>query len=245
MADIREGMQQAHEKLTLKVYIQRDFAGGYVSPGDIVDYTETTERSIVTTTTSEKGFRRTSDAQVDVETPKWDLTLQEGNDTNEILRRLGIKNTDISQASGTGTTASFDAVVEGQYYSIGSFDITNVVVAIDAGATGVLNTDYTIDTGSGMLYIIPGGIFDGEDIIATFNRPALTFESFTSTQQPMFQGNVIMEEYNQLDDVPLRRLTFQGQIIITAFPAQTGEFGRWTATVYATSNPAVQKRTVA
>lgn len=243
--DIRQGLMEAHEKLTAKFLFQRDFAGAYLTVGDIPEYTDSTERSTVQTTRSENGFKVVNDVQVDVEHKKYDLVLQEGNDLNELLRALGIKNSDVSQTSASAQTATFDAVVEGGTYIVPYFGLTAVSVAIDGGATGVLNTDYTLDAGAGTVYIIPGGIFDGEDIIVTYTRPALTFESFTSANSPMFIGNGRLDEYNQYSTTPLRSRTFQCQLIITAFPTQSGEFGRWTAQVNVISDETILKRQTA
>jgi len=80
------------------------------------------------------------------------------------------------QTNTAVTDQSHEAVQQGQYYDLGSRNIAAVVVTSDpAGTTYVLNTDYTVDLVTGLLYIVPGGnIEDDDDILVDFTRATAT-----------------------------------------------------------------------
>ena len=91
-----------------------------------------------------------------------------------------------NQSSGTGTTAALDAVQVGKYYEVGARQITNVVVT-DGSDILVLNTDYELNAEFGVVHILDSGaVVDGEDLLVTFNKPALTISKLqvgTKSQQ--------------------------------------------------------------
>lgn len=49
-------------------------------------------------------------------------------------------------------------------------------------------------------------------------------------------------ESNQFSGVPLRDISFTGILSVTAWPEQSGEFGKYTVRATATGTPTVKRR---
>jgi hypothetical protein len=83
---------------------------------------------------------------------------------------------DVDAVSGTVTNESLTAR-SGRWIKTEHRDITNVVLTDDATPTPEvfdLNDDYTVDSTTGMIYIVPGGaIVDGEGLLVDYAYGAL------------------------------------------------------------------------
>jgi hypothetical protein len=81
-----------------------------------------------------------------------------------------------NQTLQAGATVSHDNVVKGRYYEIGARRVTAVSVTRGSD-TLVLNTDYTLNSEFGVIGLMKSGsIVDGDDIVITYSRPALTIK---------------------------------------------------------------------
>lgn len=79
-----------------------------------------------------------------------------------------------TQAAAAAQTISFANVKKGRAYSIGKFNVSNVVVEVAAVAK-VLGTDYELDTTWGLIYIIPGGsIADNATVDVDYDCASIT-----------------------------------------------------------------------
>ena len=83
---------------------------------------------------------------------------------------------------------------------------------------------------------------DGDDLSLTFGNQALTFESYTANSQVLFRGSIRILETNQLSGIPLREISFTGCLSVTAWPEQSGEFGKYTVRATPTTVPSIRRR---
>ena len=89
---------------------------------------------------------------------------------------------------------------------------------------------------------VSGTVQDGDDLSLTFGNVALDFETYTANSQVLFRGLVRILEINQLSGIPLREVSFTGVLTVTAWPEQTGEFGKYTVRATSTSVPTIKRR---
>jgi len=239
------GHIEAHEKLTARLYVQPAGESGYIDCGNVADYKHVPEKQYRTRMVAEGGFRRVNDEQVDTVHDRWEFTLDEMDAFNHRLLHLAKAPSAASQAAATAPagTASLTGGVKGRCYFIGAVGL-NTVVVTKGVATLVEGTDYTIDLGAGVLTFLPTSVTieDGDDLSVTFGNSEVEFESFTGNSQVLFRGSVRILETNQFSGVPLREISFSGVLSVTAWPEQTGEFGKYTVRATATSSPVIRRR---
>jgi hypothetical protein len=153
-------------------------------------------------------------------------TLDEFSD--QFLRLLAKASTSgqstAVQSSGTGASASISSSLKGATYSLGKYDVTNVVVTVSA-ATKTLNTDYTLDAAAGTITILASGtITDASAVSVAFDHAAITFRTFTAGGQPTFIADFKITEYDQLGTSIRSETTFSGSawVVDTSEDASTG-----------------------
>ena len=239
------GHIEAHEKLTARLFVQPTGESGYIDCGNVADYKHTPEKQYKTRMAAEGGFRRVNDEQLDTVHDRWEFTLDEVDVFNHRLLHLAQSPSTVSQAAATAPagTASLTGITKGRCYFIGAVGLNTVVVKKGV-TTLVVGTDYTVDPATGVLTILPGSVTvtDGDDVSLTFGNSAVTFESYTGNSQVLFRGSVRILETNQFSGVPLREVSFTGVLSVTAWPEQSGEFGKYTVRATATSTPIVKRR---
>ena len=139
------------------------------------------------------------------------ITLDEYDPSNVALVLLGDEGV-ITQTAGSVTAASpLSFIAKKNYFlSTGKFGITNVVVKDSTGATTyVLNSDYTVNSKAGSIFITQGSaIVDASTVKVSFDYPALTLPKISGATQGKIEGF----------------LRFQGDP--TSGPAYMGEFWR-------------------
>lgn len=113
------------------------------------------------------------------------ITTDDMGHDNVGLHAMGVVET-VTVASGSNVTSAISGAVQGGIYQLGQTparpeglrNLSSVVIASTGGSptTFVLNTDYTIDTATGLLTIVEGGnIADETDLVATFDNGAYSF----------------------------------------------------------------------
>ncbi|HNQ88381.1 MAG TPA: hypothetical protein PKM73_07205 [Verrucomicrobiota bacterium] len=239
------GHIEAHEKLTARLFVQPSSESGYIDCGNVADYKHAPEKQYKTRMVAEGGFRRVNDEQLDTVHDRWEFTLDEMDVFNHRLLHLAQSPASVSQAAATAPagTASITGIKKGRCYFAGAVGLNTVVVKKGV-TTLVEGTDYTIDLNTGVLTILATGstLTDGDDISLTFGNAAQTFESYTANSQVLFRGAVRILETNQFSGVPLREISFTGCLTVTAWPEQTGEFGKYTVRATPTSAPTIKRR---
>ncbi|MCZ7636770.1 MAG: hypothetical protein M5U12_12475 [Verrucomicrobia bacterium] len=239
------GHIEAHEKLTARLFVQPSGESGYLDCGNVADYKHAPEKQYKTRMVAEGGFRRVNDEQLDTVHDRWEFTLDEMDVFNHRLLHLAQAPTGIAQAAVTAPagTATLTNVTKGRCYFVGAVGLNTVVVKKDV-TTLVEGTDYTIDLNAGVLTVLPGSgpVVDGDDLSLTFGHSAQSFESYTANSQVLFRGAIKILETNQFSGVPLREIAFTGCLTVTAWPEQTGEFGKYTVRATPTSAPTIKRR---
>lgn len=245
MSKITAGTIEAHEKLTARVYFKPSGESGHIDLGNVLDYKVANERQTRNRMSAANGFRVVDDEQVDTVHDKFEFTLDEHDELNIRLLMLGTKGSDTVNAAVTAPTgtATLADVVKGRSYFVGRTNLNTVVVK-KALVTLVAGTDYTLDAITGKITILESGstLSDGDDLDVTFGAAASSFQNFTGPNNPLFAGDIRIEEFNQFSKAPLRVVTFAGVLNVTAYPEQTGEFGKYTVRATPTGTVSVLRR---
>lgn len=233
---------EAHEKLTAKVFIQLFGETGYRSLGNIVSYTHAQSRELRTRAESRDGARYVNDEQADVIHDAYEFTLDERNEFLERMINCARTSAAANQAAAVAATVSFSGVTPGLSYFIGKVGLSDVSVEVSA-VTMTAGTDYTIDLNTGELVILEGGsISSGDDVDVTYTCADRGFIQMTGLDQAFFGGDIRFQEVNQRTREPLRLITGQANLNVTAFPEQGGEFGEYTVRLTWTNQPTITKR---
>ena len=239
------GHIQAHEKLTARVFFKPSGEVGHIDLGNVQDYKHIPERQYRTRMSASGGFRYVDDEQVDTVHDKYEFTLDEMDSFNVQLLHLAAIGTETDDAAVTAPagTATLTDVLKDRAYFIGRTGLNTVVVK-KALTTLVLGTDYTLNAATGMITVLGSSVTvsDGDDLDVTFGASAQKWQNFTARQTPMFAGELRIEETSQHETQPLRITTFNGVLTVTAWPEQTGEFGKYTVRATPTSAPAIKRR---
>ncbi len=239
------GHIEAHEKLTARLFVQPSGESGYLDCGNVADYKHVPENQYKQRMVAQGGFRYVNDEQLDTVHNKWEFTLDEMDVFNHRLLNLATTPSSVNQAAATAPagTATITGIKKGRCFFVGVVNLNTVVVKKDV-TTLVEGTDYTIDLNAGVLTVLPGSgpVVDGDDLSLTFGHSAQSFESYTANSQVLFRGAVKILETNQFSGVPLREIAFTGCLTVTAWPEQTGEFGKYTVRATPTSAPTIKRR---
>lgn len=170
------------------------------------------------------------------------LTEHNKNNIEGILR--GIQSTAAyNQASGTAATVQFVGVGAFRSYSLGAYDVTNVVVEVSSVAK-TLNVDYTLDARSGRITILSTGtIAGGSTVDVTFDKPAIAGLNYSSGTQPQLAGTWTLILSDQMDlagvDTVAEIHTFSGSLHISD-PGDNGDdFNQITAEIICHTPPTV------
>lgn len=233
---------ESTEKLTARLFWQPVGKSYHLDLGNVVDYKYTPDNQYRTHMGSARGYRIVDDEQVDSTDQKWEFTLDQMAPELEKLVRLATRGADTTQIATAHTTANFEAVSPPCRLQLNRRPVYDVTVQVSSTVM-TEGTDYEVDYDSGAINILEGGaIEEGDDIGCSFGVRARTYQNFTGRDAVNFPGTFRIEEYNQFSKEPLRVITFSGLIRISAWPEQTGDFGKCTAVVRAKSQPAIVKR---
>lgn len=253
LQSITLGHIEAHEKLTARLFLLPDVdsvAGdvdtentGYRNLGNVLDYKYAPERQYRTRMRADNGVRIANDEEVDTVHDRWEFTLDEAGKLNLELLGLSAQTTDVSQSATNGVTVQIAKAGLNQYHPLGASNISSVTVTDSVPTTYDEGDDYTVDLDTGMLYIPTGSsITPGTTLNVTFNRGARTFQQFNHHQTFRFEGTVLIMEMNQHSKEPLRIIQFRGTMVVTAYPEQTGEFGKYVVRVTPLESPVWMRR---
>lgn len=243
MAKIDINHPEAHEKLTAKLFWKLTSERGYVDAGNVLDYVDATNRSLVTRSRSQQGARHVNDEQTDVNHEAYTFKLDERVPEQERLIKLARNMDDQQQNSTEAASATISNIALDRWFDIGAWNIANVMVA--GNVAGVLDegTDYELDKENGRIMAFSGGsAASGETLHLTFDQPGFALEKRRTQQDPLFYCDLIIEEHNQYHRMWLRRKVFRGYINLTEFPSHTGEFATYRAKVTPAEPVTVLKR---
>lgn len=112
-----------------------------------------------------------------------------------------------------------NGVKQGYSYYVGAMGLTAFTVT-----DKTLNTDYTIDMGSGMLYIVPGGgINDNDNIAGTLTAPALSFSQYSALTQTFARFDARFLVFDQNTQVPREVVTGTVEVAVTDWGENDGQ----------------------
>lgn len=225
---IRIGHQEAHEKLTARLFWRKVGDTGYNDAGNVKEFADASTRSLVTRARAEDGARYVNDVQPDICHEKYTFLLDERNPAQEELLKLAKIQTEGAQTFLEAATASLTDVVKGKWYPIGSYNIANVRVTGTTSGEISEGSDYEIDTYNGRIRLLEdGSVAEKDDLTVTFDRPAMQFERVKTQQQSLFRCDVIIEEKNAFHKMWLRRAAATGYLNVIEFPNHTGDFATY------------------
>lgn len=220
--------QEAHEKLTARLFWKEVGSNGYEDAGNVKEYADATTRSLVTRARAADGARHVNDEQPDLCHESYSFVLDERFPEQERLIKLATRESDESVTYSEGATASIESATKGKWFTIGAYNIANVTASASQSGELVEDTDYELDRSNGRIkFLTSANLSDGETVTLTFDRPAIQFEKYTTQQQSLFYVDVIIEEHNAFDSMFLRRSAARGYLNVIEFPTQSGEFGTY------------------
>jgi len=232
----------SQEKLTARLWIRPVGESGYIDVGNVSDYNHAEAREYRTHMAAEGGFRYVNNEQVDTVHKMYEFTLSEREEYNERLIALAESSTAANQDAATAATETFQDVTPGRSYFFSRRPVSNVTVEVSS-VTITEAGNYELDLDTGRLKILEGGDIEaGDDVDVQYDAPARGFQQYAAMSQPLFRGDVRLEEISQLTREPLRVIEGRGNISLTAFPEQSGEFGTYTARLTFTDKPVITKR---
>ena len=119
----------------------------------------------------------------------------------------------VSQTSGTVTDEEIAGAQQGMTYQLGvatgfpqgKRDLSSVVIDDGDSTTYVIGDDYEIDLRRGLLYIVPGGDIDGDDIEANYSYGTTSYQRVAGTGVRSVRGELLfIAENNEGDDIDYR-----------------------------------------
>lgn len=234
------GHVEAHEKLTARLYFKPDTDSnggvadvnfsGYYDLGNVLDYKFTPERTYRTRMRTLPGARIVNDEEVDTVHDRWEFTLDESDRLTQELLTLGQNTSGVTQDEATAPAGTYSIAKANKdcWYWVGKTALNTVVVKKNVTAL-TLNTDYTVDADAGLIRLLPGasGFTNGDTLAVTFGCPARFWQTWDNHLKLRWEGSILIHESNQHSKEVLRSTSFRGVIMATAFPEQTGEFGKF------------------
>jgi hypothetical protein len=142
--------------------------------------------------------------------PVFSIDGQQFTSQNMPLMLLGTRNADVTQSSGTAATASITAKL-GKTFDLGARNITNVVVTVAAAAKAA-DVDYFLDAAAGLIRFpeVAAGIADAAAVTVTFDKPAITRDSYTAFNNLNLQGKLQLFEFDNRSLIPKNEWLFDG-----------------------------------
>ena len=168
---------------------------------------------------AQKGYVQVTHEEPGKVDLRWSLKADEHTtDLISLLHLAGDPST-VTQTQGAGASWSLSSVKQGYSYYVGAMGLSAFVVT-----SKTLNTDYTIDVGSGMITIVVGGnIADGSSISGTFTKAGLTFSQYTSLSKLFKRGYVRLITFDQNATTPREIVTFKGELSVTDWGDHDGQ----------------------
>jgi hypothetical protein len=187
--------------------------------------------------TAQKGYVQITHEEPSKVDLRWTIKGDEHATDLIGLIHLADAPSTVTQSSGTGTAWSLSSVQPGYSYYVGAMSLKNFVVTGKA-----LNVDYTVDTGSGMLYVVPSGsIAANSNIAGTFDKAALTFSQYTSLTKTFRRGYVRLQTFDQNTTTPREVVTFHGELYVSDWGDNDGQkYNETTLMLLAIDQPVIQ-----
>lgn len=229
---------------TARLYFKRTGDTHEWDLGNVVSWKRADQHETVDHFKSENGVKTRDYTVARTLAFGYEVVLTEQNKNNvEAITRGTQSIAAYSQSSGTEATAQFVSVQPWRSYSLGAYDVTNVVVEVSS-VVKTLGVDYTLDAKAGRITILNGGgIAGGSTVDVTFDKPSISGTSFQAGNQPQLEGTWTLVLSDQADITGVQTTceihTFTGSLHITD-PGDNGdEFNQFTAMIACHTPPSI------
>jgi hypothetical protein len=241
---VKLGDAQTKRKTTGRLYLKRTGETNYIDFGNVAMHKLDPQVERVEHLKSAGGFNT-----VDLNQPKtinFKCVFELDEHTNELekLRMLATQGADTTQGSGNVVAESLTTnSKKGRTYFAAAEGLSAVVVKV-SGVTKTLGTDYTVDLGSGAVTITPDspGIADGSTVTIDYTKAQVTRENFTALKELRVTGDVKYLEADQFSDVPRAIYEATGQIFVTGWGDNNGEYTKTTVEFVPSTAPTIKTR---
>ncbi len=169
--------------------------------------------------TAQKGYLQVTHEEPSKVDLRWSVKADEHHNDLIGLLHLADAPSTVTQSSGAAVAWSISSVKQGYSYYVGAMALSVFVVT-----SKTLNTDYTVDLGSGMITIVVGGnIADNSSIAGTFTKAALTFSQYTSLTKTFKRVYVRLLTFDQNTTTPREIVTFHGELYVSDWGDHDGQ----------------------
>lgn len=210
---------ELRRQTTAKIYVKPTGSTELINLGDVSNWKLVQDIKRTPVMDSEKGYRLKTGEKLSEIGWTYDATFNEM--TQEVLEliNLGTAGSAVTQALITAPTgtASFSGVKFRRALKLGKEKVTSVVVKNAANTvTHVLDTDYILDEGSGIIEIKPGGaITEGLTINVTFGCAATSRSKILTLTKLSTYGAVEVHVFDTHADNQIEIHTFDSQYFVT------------------------------
>lgn len=224
---VKLGDAKTKRKTTGRLFLKRSGETNYIDFGNVVTHKLDPQVERAEHQKSGGGINT-----VDLSLPKtinYKMAFELDEHTAELekLRMLGTQGADTTQISGNVTAESLTTnSKKGRTYFALAEGLSAVVVKVSAVAK-TLNVDYALDAGSGAITILDGGtIADGSTVTVDYTKAEVVRQNFTALKELLVQGDIKYLEYDTFSEVPRAVHEGSGQIHVTNWGENNGEFNK-------------------
>lgn len=238
MANIGSG--KSKRKTTAAVFFTPTGETGGYPLGNVVSWKRNNTDEVAEHMKSVGGIRILDESRTRTLRYAYEFILTEHTDQIIKLLQKGVKGSNADQASGTDATAQFTSVVLGKAYSLGAYNVSAVVVEVSSSAK-TLGTDYLLDAAAGKIIILATGtIAAGATVDVTFNKPAITIETFDTASDPQVEGAFELVITDTLSGIPTEIHTWTGSIRVSDPGDNADDFNQVTVEAVCHTTPVVK-----
>jgi hypothetical protein len=199
---------------------------------------------------SSGGLRRVDVSLASSMAPMYEFTLDELTPDLEALRQVGTQNADVVQAGAAIVNEQLCNANSQQgrvFFTAQSFISAWTVkvgatVCVDGTGTGV--GDFSVDAGTGAITILNASVNipNESTVTISYTSGAVTQHSFNTYNALIATGNIKFVEYDQFSGIPRTITTFVGQLYVTSWGDNKGDYNQPVLTVIPLNNPTVLTR---
>jgi len=237
--------QQITKKFTTgRLYAQlTGDVGFWRDLGNVKDYKQDPKLTRKEHMASGGGVKRTDLSLIGDITAKYSLTCDEFTNDLEALLNLATQGADAVQAGGAIVNEALTgASLQGRTYFTANIGISALTVKVGGNAM-LLGTDYSVDLATGAITILAGGnIANASAVTASYTAAAVTQHVFTAFANLIQLGTFKLVEYDQFAATPREIQQFAGQLYVTNWGDNKGDFTEPVLELLVFGNPTILRR---
>ncbi len=240
---VKLGDARTKRKTSGRLFIRRSGETNFIDFGNVVTHKADPQIERAEHQKSEGGVNTVDLSLVKTLNYKYVFEVDEHLAELEKLSVLGTQGADTTQNAGNVTNESLTTnSKKGRTFFAAAEGLSAVVVKVAAVAK-ILDVDYALDAGSGAVTILDGGtIADGSTVTIDYTRAQVIRENFTALKELLVQGDMKYIEKDQFSDVPRAIHEASGQIHVTNWGENTGEYNKRMLEFIPYTKPTVKMR---